>query len=262
MSIQFIERQQPAEYGEFSTDASHSKVKFVEFEGKPAVLKIVDISAYCLEPSKIEQQYIRYRAIISRVYPAIPDLYCIQHTDDRLIVVEQALKGKSFEQVVQEGDRDLWNRSTRKIFAPLISNLQKEPVNIGPFVSKFPFGIPVDLKPANVIITQNNGKVSATPIDFFPPLVILDNTKKYMHCPTTLETMRVLYSATDLEVVLARHMFETLKINENTGRAVENDFLEFCREIDPTGQLSQNMVDKVINSKHRCPHCPYCFNIS
>lgn len=249
----------PVGFSPISHDASHSVVGFEMYSGVMIVKKIINHD-FLLPPGGIKPLYLAYHRQVSGTYPRIPEIYKVKETGKHIELLEEAVSGENMESIIFRGDKEKWLRATRSLFIPLVGAVESNSRLVGPFLSKYPLKTPVDIKPANVIIQEDGEDVTAIPIDFFPPLLALSGGTRYVHTHTELETFRIRYSFADLEVLMARHLFETIKINSVMAKEVTREFLEFCDEIDSSGDLRQRLNKNVILSKHRCPRCPYCFN--
>ncbi len=245
-----------------SANSHHSHIIFEEIQGYPTAIKLIDISDFSGDRKELLDLCGAYRNKISDIYCDAPKLFSAFVINDNILqLVEEAVEGETMEKLACQGNNPTrWLEKAESFFLPLKDHFTRQKVTIGPYESNFPLDIMLDAKPANIVVRQStySDQFIGVPVDFYPPLLKLWSSGKFIHTLTQEEEWRVQYSYGDLEVLLAKFFFETKNTNPKFAGELKTGFVSICNKLDPCGSLSEGIVKKVLDSVHGCPDCPYC----
>lgn len=236
-------------------DSHHSKISINNKYDHDLINKKIALSGYNCNPLELSYLYLKYREQVENIYPKIPKLFTIDIIDKDLCITEEFISGQSLKDIIVEGNKDKWIFSTQTLFTPLLKHIKQTPLQIDQFTSHFPLDICLDIKPANIVL-HNNERI--VPVDFFPPLLRSENSEYYPHTLNSQDTNLVKYSYGDFEVLLAKHFSETQYINSDFSTNIKNDFIKMCDQFDTSGFLATRIIKNVIETDARCPNCLYC----
>lgn len=236
----------------------HATVDLELFGSTWVISKRISGESYNGITDSLGALYLTYRDLVRGIYSQIPPLVKLGFSEAELVIYEQYVPGYTAEQLVSGGDSEGVMAIVDNIFLPLIPHIGKPDVVGGIWTRNYPLPFAVDIKPANIVLTGQNGTSRAVPVDFFPPLIRDAETGLYPHAKSLSVSNHIEYSYGDFEVWLAKFYMMMRHLNPSLTHQLTEYYLAVCDQCDRTGMLRQRILTNIVKRKVACPNCPYC----